>query len=125
MEGSNHSRECGQSSRRLRRTQSFHWNREVAAIPTVPSGLEGSIDTWFFVLDYHDILLVFIEKINILPERKADALKTIFCYNPNGVLSPMVIELSLPFHFLPHLLYQQARLYSWALCNDSLDLEIS
>ncbi|CAI9769228.1 unnamed protein product [Fraxinus pennsylvanica] len=37
MEGSNHLRKCGQSVRRLRRTQSFYWNREVAAIPSVPS----------------------------------------------------------------------------------------
>ncbi|KAL2547182.1 Lipoxygenase 6 [Forsythia ovata] len=49
-----------------------------------------------FILDYHDILLPFIEKINLLPERKAYASRTIFCYTQNGILSPIVIELSLP-----------------------------
>ncbi|XP_022881763.1 lipoxygenase 6, chloroplastic [Olea europaea var. sylvestris] len=49
-----------------------------------------------FMIDYHDILLPFIEKINSLPDRKAYASRTILCYTPNGILSPIVIELSLP-----------------------------
>ncbi|CAI9785093.1 unnamed protein product [Fraxinus pennsylvanica] len=49
-----------------------------------------------FILNYHDILLPFIEKINSLPDRKAYASRTIFCHTPNGILSPIVIELSLP-----------------------------
>lgn len=48
------------------------------------------------MIDYHDILLPFIEKINSLPDRKAYASRTILCYTPNGILSPIVIELSLP-----------------------------
>ncbi|KAK3014213.1 hypothetical protein RJ639_008958 [Escallonia herrerae] len=49
-----------------------------------------------FVLDYHDILLPFIEKMNNLPGRKAYASRTIFFYNQSNTLRPIVIELSLP-----------------------------
>ncbi|XP_052204408.1 lipoxygenase 6, chloroplastic isoform X2 [Diospyros lotus] len=49
-----------------------------------------------FILDYHDLLLPFIEKMNSLPGRKAYASRTIFFYTPTGFLRPIVIELSLP-----------------------------
>ncbi|KAG8365933.1 hypothetical protein BUALT_Bualt17G0023500 [Buddleja alternifolia] len=49
-----------------------------------------------FILDYHDLLLPFIEKMNSLPDRKAYASRTIFYYSDTGILRPIVMELSLP-----------------------------
>ncbi|KAL0364300.1 UNVERIFIED_CONTAM: Lipoxygenase 6, chloroplastic [Sesamum angustifolium] len=49
-----------------------------------------------FILDYHDLLLPFIEKLNALPDRKAYASRTVLYYSETGVLRPIVIELSLP-----------------------------
>ncbi|KAF3431082.1 hypothetical protein FNV43_RR25812 [Rhamnella rubrinervis] len=49
-----------------------------------------------FILDFHDLLLPFIENMNSLPGRKAYASRTVFFYTPTGVLRPIAIELSLP-----------------------------
>lgn len=49
-----------------------------------------------FILDYHDILLPFIDHINSLPDRKAYASRTVFYYSDKGTLTPIIIELSLP-----------------------------
>lgn len=49
-----------------------------------------------FILDYHDLLLPFIEKINSLPDRKTCASRTVFFYNKAGMLRPLAIELFLP-----------------------------
>ncbi|KAG5222399.1 lipoxygenase [Salix suchowensis] len=49
-----------------------------------------------FILDYHDMLLPFIEKMNSLPGRKAYASRTVFFHDQAGILRPIVIELSLP-----------------------------
>lgn len=49
-----------------------------------------------FMLDYHDILLPFIKKMNSLEDRKAYASRTIFFQTLSGILRPIVIELSLP-----------------------------
>lgn len=49
-----------------------------------------------FILDYHDVFLPFIKKMNALPGRKAYASRTIFFYTQTGVLKPIAIELSLP-----------------------------
>lgn len=49
-----------------------------------------------FILDYHDMLLPFIENMNLLPGRKAYATRSIFFYTRTGFLRPIVIELSLP-----------------------------
>lgn len=48
-----------------------------------------------FIIDYHDILLPFIKKMNALPGRKAYASRTVYFYN-KGALHPVAIELSLP-----------------------------
>ncbi|KAM6562486.1 hypothetical protein CsatB_022484 [Cannabis sativa] len=53
-------------------------------------------DKKLFILDYHDMLLPFIERMNSLPGRKAYASRTVFFYTKSGVLKPLVIELSLP-----------------------------
>lgn len=50
-----------------------------------------------FILDYHDILLPFIKKMNALKNRKAYASRTVFFLcNKSGCLKPVAIELSLP-----------------------------
>ncbi|EEF47517.1 lipoxygenase 6, chloroplastic [Ricinus communis] len=49
-----------------------------------------------FILDYHDMLLPFIDKMNSLPGRKAYASRTVFYFNKAGMLRPIAIELSLP-----------------------------
>lgn len=49
-----------------------------------------------FILDYHDMLLPFIGKMNTLPERQAYASRTVFFYTRTGFLRPIAIELSLP-----------------------------
>ncbi|PIA51289.1 hypothetical protein AQUCO_01100255v1 [Aquilegia coerulea] len=48
-----------------------------------------------FIIDYHDLLLPFIKKMNSLPGRKAYASRTVFFYN-KGALQPIAIELSVP-----------------------------
>ncbi|XP_038704576.1 lipoxygenase 6, chloroplastic-like [Tripterygium wilfordii] len=49
-----------------------------------------------FILDYHDTLLPFMERMNSLPGRKAYASRTVFFYTQKGFLRPIAIELSLP-----------------------------
>ncbi|GJZ53767.1 linoleate 13S-lipoxygenase 3-1, chloroplastic-like protein [Tanacetum coccineum] len=49
-----------------------------------------------FIIDYHDIYLPFLDRINALDERKAYATRTIFFLTPSGTLKPIAIELSLP-----------------------------
>ncbi|KAL7213063.1 hypothetical protein ACSBR2_015715 [Camellia fascicularis] len=49
-----------------------------------------------FILDYHDIYLPFINRINALDDRKAYGTRTIFFLTPKGTLKPISIELSLP-----------------------------
>ncbi|KAK9120026.1 hypothetical protein Scep_018119 [Stephania cephalantha] len=49
-----------------------------------------------FILDFHDLLLPFVKKINSLPGRKIYASRTVFFYSKEGTLKPIAIELSLP-----------------------------
>ena len=49
-----------------------------------------------FILDFHDMLLPFIKRMNNLPGRKAYASRTVFFYSKTGILTPIAIELSLP-----------------------------
>ncbi|KAF2300952.1 hypothetical protein GH714_018561 [Hevea brasiliensis] len=49
-----------------------------------------------FIVDYHDIYLPFLDRINALDSRKAYATRTIFFLTPLGTLKPIAIELSLP-----------------------------
>ncbi|GJV83703.1 linoleate 13S-lipoxygenase 3-1, chloroplastic-like protein [Tanacetum coccineum] len=50
-----------------------------------------------FIIDYHDIYLPFLDRINALDERKAYVTRTIFFLTPLGTLKPIAIELSLPW----------------------------
>ncbi|KDP40689.1 hypothetical protein JCGZ_24688 [Jatropha curcas] len=49
-----------------------------------------------FIIDYHDVYLPFLDRINALDGRKAYATRTIFFSSPLGTLKPIAIELSLP-----------------------------
>ncbi|KAJ6348078.1 hypothetical protein OIU76_004539 [Salix suchowensis] len=49
-----------------------------------------------FMIDYHDIYLPFLDRINALDGRKAYATRTLFFLTPLGTLKPIAIELSLP-----------------------------
>ncbi|XP_075086986.1 lipoxygenase 6, chloroplastic isoform X1 [Nicotiana tabacum] len=60
---------------------------------TVEEAIE---DKRLFILDYHDMLLPFIGKMNNLPGRKAYASRTLLFHTSRGVLKPIIVELSLP-----------------------------
>lgn len=49
-----------------------------------------------FILDYHDIYLPFLERINAQEGRKAYGTRTVFFLTSVGTLKPIAIELSLP-----------------------------
>ncbi|KAJ6825466.1 putative lipoxygenase 5 [Iris pallida] len=49
-----------------------------------------------YVLDYHDVYLPFLDRINAQDGRKAYGTRTIFVLTPLGTLKPVAIELSLP-----------------------------
>ncbi|XP_065044825.1 lipoxygenase 6, chloroplastic-like [Musa acuminata AAA Group] len=49
-----------------------------------------------FIIDYHDILLPYVKKINSLKERKMYASRTVLFHTRSGILRPIAIELSLP-----------------------------
>nr|WEL36417.1 lipoxygenase [Cymbidium ensifolium] len=49
-----------------------------------------------FILDFHDIYLPFLDRINAMDGRKAYATRTIFFLTSLGTLKPIAIELSLP-----------------------------
>ncbi|KAL3610488.1 hypothetical protein D5086_001508 [Populus alba] len=49
-----------------------------------------------FIIDYHDVYLPFLDRINSLDGRKAYATRTLFFLTPLGTLKPIAIELSLP-----------------------------
>ena len=49
-----------------------------------------------FILDYHDIYLPFLDRINAIEGRKAYATRTILFLTQVGTLKPIAIELSLP-----------------------------
>ncbi|KAH7293757.1 hypothetical protein KP509_28G041100 [Ceratopteris richardii] len=49
-----------------------------------------------FMLDYHDALLPFVDRVNVMPGRKMYASRTILFHTQAGSLLPLAIELSLP-----------------------------
>eukprot|EP00262_Sarcandra_glabra_P002534 TRINITY_DN12927_c0_g1_i1.p1 TRINITY_DN12927_c0_g1~~TRINITY_DN12927_c0_g1_i1.p1 ORF type:complete len:911 (+),score=107.01 TRINITY_DN12927_c0_g1_i1:281-3013(+) len=49
-----------------------------------------------FMLDFHDIYLPFLDRINALDSRKAYGTRTLFFLTSLGTLKPIAIELSLP-----------------------------
>lgn len=49
-----------------------------------------------FILDYHDVYLPFLDRINAPDGRKTYATRTIFFLTEMGTLKPIAIELCLP-----------------------------
>ncbi|KAE8657503.1 Lipoxygenase 4 [Hibiscus syriacus] len=60
---------------------------------TVQQALE---ENKLFMVDYHDLYLPFLDRINALDGRKSYATRTIFFLTRIGTLKPIAIELSLP-----------------------------
>lgn len=60
---------------------------------TVQQALE---ENKLFMVDYHDVYLPFLDRINALDGRKSYATRTIFFLTSRGTLKPIAIELSLP-----------------------------
>lgn len=48
------------------------------------------------MLDFHDVYLPFVDRINALDGRKTYATRTLFFSTPIGTLKPIAIELGLP-----------------------------
>ncbi|PQM42076.1 linoleate 13S-lipoxygenase 3-1 chloroplastic [Prunus yedoensis var. nudiflora] len=48
-----------------------------------------------YIVDYHDVYLPFLDRINALDGRKAYATRTLYFLTPTGALKPIAIELSL------------------------------
>ncbi|CAI9093249.1 OLC1v1028708C1 [Oldenlandia corymbosa var. corymbosa] len=89
----------------IKRRDRFDWLRDDQFARQTLAGanavnielLKAIAEKRLFIVDYHDLLLPFVEKINSLPAgRKTYASRTVFFYMPAGVLRPIVIELSLP-----------------------------
>ncbi|CAN6570996.1 unnamed protein product [Malus baccata var. baccata] len=49
-----------------------------------------------YMVDYHDVYLPFLDRINALDGRKSYATRTLYFLTPTGVLKPIAIELTLP-----------------------------
>ncbi|CAN1286828.1 Lipoxygenase 4, chloroplastic [Linum perenne] len=49
-----------------------------------------------FIVDYHDVYLPFLNRINALDGRNTYATRTVFFLTSQGTLKPIAIELSLP-----------------------------
>ncbi|XP_010932453.2 putative lipoxygenase 5 [Elaeis guineensis] len=49
-----------------------------------------------FILDFHDVYLPFVDRINAQDGRKAYGTRTLFFLTPLGTLKPIAIELCLP-----------------------------
>ncbi|KAF8703249.1 hypothetical protein HU200_032039 [Digitaria exilis] len=60
---------------------------------SVQQALEGNR---LYMLDYHDIFLPFLDRINALDGRKAYGTRTLFFLTAAGTLKPIAIELCLP-----------------------------
>ncbi|KAF8714862.1 hypothetical protein HU200_027396 [Digitaria exilis] len=62
-------------------------------VMSVQQALEGNR---LYMLDYHDIFLPFLDRINALDGRKAYGTRTLFFLTAAGTLKPIAIELCLP-----------------------------
>jgi len=49
-----------------------------------------------FILDYYDVFITYLMKINELPSAKAYATRTFLFLKDDGTLKPLAIELSKP-----------------------------
>ncbi|KAG8380167.1 hypothetical protein BUALT_Bualt07G0165300 [Buddleja alternifolia] len=60
---------------------------------TIQEALEANK---LYMIDYHDVYLPFLDRMNALDGRKSYATRTIFFLTNVGTLKPLAIELSLP-----------------------------
>ncbi|XP_057535610.1 linoleate 13S-lipoxygenase 3-1, chloroplastic [Amaranthus tricolor] len=59
--------------------------------------VQEALDTnRLYIVDYHDIYLPFLERLNAMDGRKSYATRTVFFLTSLGTLKPIAIELSLP-----------------------------
>lgn len=49
-----------------------------------------------FIIDYHDALLPYVEKVRQIKDTTLYGSRTVFFLNPDGTLRPLVIELTRP-----------------------------
>ncbi|KAK4855462.1 hypothetical protein QYF36_007672 [Acer negundo] len=66
---------------------------EIRGFMTLEEALEQKK---LFMLDYHDLLLPYVEKVRQLEDRSFYASRTLFFLNPDGTLRPVAIELTRP-----------------------------
>ncbi|KAF3452586.1 hypothetical protein FNV43_RR03019 [Rhamnella rubrinervis] len=68
-------------------------NQEIGGIMTVDEALKQNK---LFILDYHDLLLPFVERVRQLKSTTLYGSRTVFFLNPDGTLRPLAIELTRP-----------------------------
>ncbi|CAN1828043.1 Linoleate 13S-lipoxygenase 3-1, chloroplastic [Linum perenne] len=81
----------------------FAWLRDdefarqaIAGVnPITIERLKALDENKLFIVDYHDVYLPFLDKINALDGRNTYATRTIFFLTSQGTLKPIAIELSL------------------------------
>ncbi|KAI9196585.1 hypothetical protein LWI28_025165 [Acer negundo] len=66
---------------------------EIRGFMTLDEALEQKK---LFMLDYHDLLLPYVEKVRQLEDTSFYASRTLFFLNPDGTLRPIAIELTRP-----------------------------
>ncbi|KAK1581828.1 hypothetical protein Q3G72_009411 [Acer saccharum] len=67
--------------------------REIRGFMTLEEALEQKK---LFMLDYHDLLLPFVEEVRKLKDTSFYGSRTLFFLNPDGTLRPLAIELTRP-----------------------------
>ncbi|KAI4324284.1 hypothetical protein L6164_023836 [Bauhinia variegata] len=68
-------------------------NREIGGIVTVEKAVEQKK---LFILDYHDLLLPFVNTVRQLKGTTLYGSRTLFFLTPDGTLRPLAIELTRP-----------------------------
>lgn len=68
-------------------------NKEIGGIMSVEKAIK---EKKLFMLDYHDILLPYVNKVRKLKGKTLYGSRTLFFLNPEGTLRPLAIELTRP-----------------------------
>ncbi|TKY67439.1 Linoleate 13S-lipoxygenase 2-1 [Spatholobus suberectus] len=68
-------------------------DREIGGIISVEKAIE---EKKLFMLDYHDLLLPYVNKVRKLKGKTLYGSRTLFFLNPEGTLRPLAIELTRP-----------------------------
>ncbi|KAK4724445.1 hypothetical protein R3W88_027224 [Solanum pinnatisectum] len=69
---------------------------ECMNIELIQEGYEAVQEKKLFILDYHDLLLPYVNKVNELKGTVLYGSRTLFFLTPNGTLRPLAIELTRP-----------------------------